>query len=83
MANKKSRTVEGVLKTLIREKSSPSGNPRYTMAILTDDEEIYHVTTRPDSDHAYGMTNHLDKRLRVDFSMYRNRFALDSLEELS
>lgn len=75
--------TEGILKELMRERSSPSGNPRFTLIIAKDDGDLVSVTTRPDSLHAYGITDFRDKRVRVTSSPSRGKLSLDDIEGMA
>lgn len=77
---KRQQTITGTLKALNREKSSVSGNPRFTLIIVTDSGDVEQVTTRPDSGFAYAVSNYNDKRITVTASMYRGRLSLDNIE---
>lgn len=79
---KRQQTITGTLKALNREKHSVNGNPRFTLIIVTDNDDVEQVTTRPDSGLAYGVSNYNNKRIAVTASMYRGRLSVDDIEEV-
>lgn len=71
-------TVTGTLKIVERLKNSVNGNPRYSLIIISDDQELYinSLVTGVDSSHGYGITNFEDKKVTVDYKIIRSKNTL-------
>ena len=63
-----------------RLKNSTNGNPRYLVALATDDGGLMHAKTEVDSSLGYSIGNHAGERVKATFRYLRGYLHVIDVE---
>jgi hypothetical protein len=75
--------IIGKLINCERFDTSRNGNPRYLCCILGNDGHSTMFYTGVNSMHGYGITNYLNKNVKITCKYLRNKLTLQSLETIN
>lgn len=70
----------GTITIVERLKSSLNGNPRYLVALATNDGNLIHAKTEVNSSLGYSIGNHAGKRVKATFRWLRGYLHVTDVE---